>query len=56
MNNGDAGERKWRKQIKYAYLDVILGSRGKWEKAKKHIAIKGKIRLNRINIYVTSAP
>jgi hypothetical protein len=42
------------KEIKY--LGVVLDSRGKWEKERKQVAIRGKSTLNNINICVARAP
>jgi hypothetical protein len=42
------------KEIKY--LGVVLDSRGKWEKERKQIAIRGKSALSSINKCVATAP
>jgi hypothetical protein len=47
-------EMKVVKEIKY--LGVVLYSRGKWEKERKRVAIRGKSALSSINIYVARAP
>jgi hypothetical protein len=41
------------KEIKY--VGVVLDSRGKWEKERKQVAIRGKSALNSISICVTRA-
>jgi hypothetical protein len=38
------------------YLGIVLDSRGKWEKERKQVAIRGKSVLNSINICVARAP
>jgi hypothetical protein len=42
------------KRIKY--LSMVLNSRGKWEKERKQVQIRGKSALNSINICVAMAP
>jgi hypothetical protein len=38
------------------YLGIILDGRGKWEKEKRQVGIRGKIALNSINICLAGAP
>jgi hypothetical protein len=42
------------KEIKY--LGMVLDSRGKWEKERKQVAIRGKSALNSFNICIARAP
>jgi hypothetical protein len=38
------------------YLGIILDGRGKWEKEKRQVEIRGKTTLNSINICLARAP
>jgi hypothetical protein len=38
------------------YLRIILDGRGKWEKEKRQVGIRGKTALNSINICLARAP
>jgi hypothetical protein len=38
------------------YLRIILDGRGKWEKVKRQVGIRGKTALNSINICLARAP
>jgi hypothetical protein len=51
---GGGEEIKVVKEIKY--LGVVLDNRGKWEKERKQVAVRGKSALNSINICVARAP
>jgi hypothetical protein len=57
-----SGDEKWwldRKEmeiVKYIkYLGVMLDSRGKWDKERKQVLIRGKIALSSINICLARA-
>jgi hypothetical protein len=41
------------KEIKY--FGVVFDSRGKWDKERKQVVIRGKSALNSINIYLARA-
>jgi hypothetical protein len=38
------------------YLGIILDGRGKWEKEKRQVGIRGKTALSSINICLATAP
>jgi hypothetical protein len=41
---------------KKKYLCLVLDNRGKWEKKRKQVAMRGKLASNSVNICVARAP